>query len=121
MSMTNARNTKLNTSKLGFTTVVIYATQAQPWVSGSVSEVVFLDGYDSNAKQLAKVALSKPQSVDVRDSYLFALHSGRTVSKLRLEDGLPAAGAAWTKLFDLAGSEVPNPTSMAVGSGGKLL
>ena len=65
--MTNARNTKLNTSKLGFTTVVIYATQAQPWVSGSVSEVVFLDGYDSNAKQLAKVALSKPQSVDVRD------------------------------------------------------
>jgi hypothetical protein len=121
MAMTNARNTKLNTSKLGFTTVVIYATQAPPWVNGSVSEVVFLDGYDSNAKQLAKVVLSKPLSLDVRDSYLFALHSGRTVSKLRLEDGLPAAGAAWTKLFDLASSEVPNPTSMAVGSGGKLL
>lgn len=121
MDMANARNTKLNTSGLGFTTVVIFATKAQQWLDGSVDEIAFLDGYDPSAKQLAKVSLAKPMSLDVRESHLFALHSDRTVSKLRLTDGLPAPGAAWVKMFDLPATEIPVPTSMAVGSGAKML
>lgn len=117
--MSSTRNAKLNTSKLGFTTIVLVATRAGAWLPGSKDQVTFLDGYDSEAKVLAKVALAGVAAIDVRDGVLYALHATRSISRLALQDGLPAPGATWAKAFDIAAEDVPTPGLMAAGTGGR--
>jgi hypothetical protein len=60
-------------------------------------------------------------AIDVRDGWLYALHSIRSVSKLQLHDGLPVPGAVWSKCFDIGPDDVPTPGAMAVGSSGKAI
>ena len=68
--LSSARNTRLNTSKHGFTTVVMVATRKATWIPGSADQVAFVDGYDSGAKVLAKVALPNVVAIDVRDGWV---------------------------------------------------
>ena len=119
--MSSARNANLNTSKLGFTTVVMVATRAGAWLPGSKDQVAFLDGYDSGAKVLATMALPGVTAIDARDDVLYALHAGRSISRLELQDGLPRPHAAWVKAFDIAAEDVPAPGLMAAGTGGKAI
>jgi hypothetical protein len=119
--LSSARNTRLNTSKHGFTTVVMVATQKAAWIPGSADQVAFLDGYDPTARLLAKVALPKVMAIDVRGGWLYALTSSRSVSKLKLDNGLPSPTATWVHLFDIAPDDVPHPRHMAVGTAGKAV
>ena len=121
VSMDHTRTTKLHTAGDGGTTVVLVAQTKQTYLPGSMDSVVFIDGYDSKASELATVTIDRPVSISVRDGWLYALHAVRTVSKLQLSDGLPTSNPSWIKLFDIAHVDVPTPFAMSVGSGGKAM
>lgn len=124
MGLASARNAKLNTTRMGFTTIVMVATQKGSWLPGSMDEVTFLDGYDSSAKELARVAFSTPVlsiSLEPAGGWLYALHGERTVSKLQLTDGLPEPNAKWSKVFDIAAAAVPTPAMLSVGTSQKFV
>ena len=92
------------------TTVVVYAQAKFEGAAGSADAVFFLDGAAASAPELASVPLAAPLSIAVSGDFVYALHANnRTVSRLRLDNGLPAAGAAFVKLFEVAEATLPNP------------
>jgi hypothetical protein len=108
------------------TTVVVYAQAKFDSVEGSADAVFFLDGDVQAAPELASVPLQAPLSLAVAGDAMYALHlNNRTISRLQLENGLPAKGAAFVRLFEVPASTLPNPvrywTTLGVGSDGTAL
>ena len=108
------------------TTVVVYAQAKFDGVAGSTDGVFFIDGDVSAAPELASVPLVSPVSIAIAGDFVYALHlNNRTVSRLQLDNGLPAKGAAFVKLFEVAETTLPTPvrywTTLGAGTGGAAL
>ena len=102
------------------TTALFVAQQARPWLPKSKDSILVLNGYSADAEVLATVPpLDRPQGISVRNGWLYALHSERIVSRLRLDDGLPGQGG-WQTCFAVDESVVPSPFAIDVGSDGAV-